>query len=129
MCFEGIEPNDLGSRVDEFLVVPDVVRMMMSIEDVLDRLIGDGLDLLHNSGIRRIAGIFSVHDDQPFVRDSNDGIRSRTSDHIKTRLHLLDLFHYLRSTAASRPTPLRGLSRQGCETDHCDKSDDEEISP
>ena len=38
--------HDLGAHVDELLVVADVIRVMLGIEDDLDRLRADRLDLL-----------------------------------------------------------------------------------
>ena len=82
--------DDLHARIQKSLVVAGVIGMVVSHDEVLDRLIGDTLDQRHQSVIVRLAGKFPVHHDQSLAGHADRGIAAGAGDHVQPGLDLLD---------------------------------------
>ena len=82
--------DDLHSRIQKPLVVAGVIGMVMSHDEVLDRLIRSTLDQRHQSVVVRLAGKFSVDQDDSLVGDAEGRIAARAGDHVEPGLDLLD---------------------------------------
>jgi hypothetical protein len=80
--------DDLGVLVEHLLVAAGVVAVMMRVEDVADRLIGDALHL--GDDLRIIALEFVVHQDHAFGRRVDGDVAAVAHDHVQVVGNFLD---------------------------------------
>ena len=110
-CLQRVEADDLRARVDELLVVADVIRMMVRVDHVLHRQLRDRADLLHQPLVVLVARELRIDDDQALGRHANERVRAGAGDQVEIGLELSDLLDDLTrgSTAAARSATLRRL--------------------
>ena len=94
--------DNLHARVQKSLVVAGVIGMVVSHDEVLDRLIRDTLDQRHQCIIVRLAGEFPVDDDQSLAGHADSAIAAGAGDHVQPGLDLLDGLRLWSATSSSR---------------------------
>ena len=108
-----LERDDRCAGIDELLVGADMIRVVLRVDDVLDRQGRDRPDLFHQPVEVLVAGILRVDDDQAFGGDTDERVRAAAGHHVEVRLQLPDLLDRLPCAAASAAAlPRRRLCRR-----------------